>query len=198
MRLGSLESLGWGQRSLSLTEWEAGPSPACSLLWEVGRGLCLPQAWHQLLGALSFRLWGSLEGGTPSNLPSPWPPAPYGTAFLPKKGSVSLAQNFQGSPEPYSGPQASHFGSLPPWGPPLHHHAHTGPAGAGGLDWSLSGVASRQQMKSHWGLSLQTLLSRGPVPRLTYPEPGPGLGRIGPGKMADPLLPRVAPLPHAL
>ena len=130
--------------------------------------------------------------------PSPWPPAPYGTAFLPKKGSVSPAQNFQGSPEPYSGPQASHSGSLPPWGPPLHHHPHTGPAGAGGLDWSLSWVASRQQMKSHWGLSLQTLLSRGPVPRLTYPEPGPGLGRIGPGKMADPLLPRVAPLPHAL
>lgn len=76
--------------------------------------------------------------------------------------------------------------------------SRTGPSGAGGLDWSLSWVASRQQMKSRWGLSLRTLLSRDPVPSLTYPEPGPGLGRVGPGKMADPLLPGVAPLPHAL
>ena len=83
-------------------------------------------------------------------------------------------------------------------GPSLPGGSRTGPTGAGGLDWSLSWVASRQQMKSHWGLSLRTLLSRDPVPSLTYPEPGPGLGRVGPGKMADPLLPGVAPLPHAL
>lgn len=45
--------------------------------------------------------------------------------MLPKKGSVSWAQNFQGSLAPCSGPQASHSGPLPSLGaspPPWLYH----------------------------------------------------------------------------